>query len=81
MKIIAAAVKVGDKTYQGRRHFECIKAAFLETQQRVMQDQQGFLTDTGEFVSRRAAMKIARNAGQLKEKTINKEKLFSEDLW
>jgi hypothetical protein len=43
---------------------------------------QGFLTSTGRFVDRIEARKIALDAGQLAGKnTINKSKLFSEDLY
>jgi hypothetical protein len=45
--------------------------------------EQGFLTDTGNFVSRKAALIIAADAGQLEErvKTNPPYELFSEDLW
>lgn len=52
---------------------------------------QGFLTDTGEFLDRRDAMKHVHECGQgtprrvsiLKENptAYNGEELFSEDLW
>lgn len=42
--------------------------------------EEGFLTDAGDFVDRREAMAIAREAGQLKRRTDRLE-LNSEDLW
>ncbi|NPV12936.1 MAG: hypothetical protein HPY57_14285 [Ignavibacteria bacterium] len=43
---------------------------------------EGFLTSKNRFVDREEAMKIAIEAGQVKEKeTCNKCKLFSEDLY
>jgi hypothetical protein len=39
---------------------------------------QGFVTDTGEFVDRETASKIAYQSGQIKEP---KRILYSEDLW
>lgn len=45
--------------------------------------EQGFLTDAGEFVRRKPAAVIARNAGQIPEekRTDPQDTLFSEDLW
>lgn len=42
---------------------------------------QGFITDTGEFLSRVDAADHARRHGQLKQKLIAPPSLFSEDLW
>jgi hypothetical protein len=41
---------------------------------------QGFVTDSGIFVSREEAMKIAKASGQISQ-DHNKNELFSEDLW
>lgn len=43
-------------------------------------DEQGFLTSSGRFVSRRVAAGIAINAGQI-ETTQWGAELYSEDLW
>ncbi len=44
-------------------------------------DAQGFVTDTGDYVLRELAMRIAIKAGQVeKGKTHHQDELFSEDL-
>ena len=73
-----AAVKIDDKIYKCRRHFEGIKLAIQDGAEHVYQQDQGFLTDEGEFVSRKEAAKIAFMAGQTNE---IKNPLMSEDLW
>lgn len=78
MKIVKAAVKVGDKIYECRRHAEGIAAAIRDGASRVNQDEQGFITDEGTFVSRWKAARIAFKAGQTKE---IKNPLMSEHLW
>lgn len=42
---------------------------------------QGFVTSTGRYVSREEACIIARQAGQIKNKTCPEHVLFSEDVW
>ena len=42
---------------------------------------QGFLTDRGTFVDRKAAAVIAIEAGQIKELSYSSTELFSEDLY
>lgn len=45
-------------------------------------DVQGFVTDTGEFLDRAAALKHALECGQLAEKKHRPvDQLTSEDLW
>lgn len=47
-------------------------------------EQQGFITSSGAFVDRRAALEIAKAAGQMKPRLpggYNGPELFSEDLW
>lgn len=44
-------------------------------------DAQGFYTSNGRFVSREAAYKIAKAAGQIKENTGGDSILYSEDLY
>ena len=46
----------------------------------IIPEIQGFYTDTNKFVNRTEALKIAKKAGQIKNKTYPKNKLFSEDL-
>jgi len=45
---------------------------------KLLQVQQGFLTNFNRFVDRRAAVKVALAAGQIKK---SKELLYSEDIY
>jgi hypothetical protein len=46
------------------------------------EDEQGFMTDTGRFVNRVEALKIALDANQVLDiNNIRAKRLFSEDLW
>ena len=60
----------------GRRHND-ILARFGKANLDVIK--QGFYTSYGRFVSREAALQIAKDAGQVKETYSNQ--LFSEDLY
>jgi hypothetical protein len=66
--------------YTGRNHADIIwtLATINHIDFIVTQDMQGFVTDTGRFVDRTEAAKIAFEAGQIKEE---KRILFSEDLY
>ena len=78
-RIVASAVLQEGHLWTARRHHEIIKTVFNDTWKRVTQDQQGFLTDTGHFVTRDEAKLIACRNGQL-QKDFDKT-LLSEDLW
>lgn len=43
--------------------------------------EQGFITNTGRFVDRIEARKIAEAANQLIERARDKKQLYSEDVW
>jgi hypothetical protein len=82
-KIVAAAIMQGAVVCfvprPGRHHDvirEMAKAGFPTPINGV----QGFLTDEGQFVQRRAALGIAECAGQLLPDKGHGE-LFSEDVW
>ena len=77
-KIVKSAVMVNGLVYTGKRHNDAIQAAVRETGIRPITGEQGFVTNTGRFVSRQEAAQIAFEAGQTKEL---KDKLFSEDVW
>ena len=47
---------------------------------RVKPDDQGFYTDTGEYLDREQAREYALRIGQV-TKTLHSRDLFSEDLW
>jgi hypothetical protein len=44
-------------------------------------DQQGFVTEKGDWVRRKPALRIAREAGQIIRETAPYIGLFSEDVW
>ena len=80
--IIAAAVLRDGKVWTGRRHCFIISKVYQDTgsMQSVRLEEQGFLTDTGLFVTRAQAVGIAYASGQLPEGFKGGE-LTSEDLW
>lgn len=79
-KVVAAAVIYNGKMYQGRRHTEIMKEIYDEfgTVVKIIQEDQGFVSDTGEFLSRWKAGAVAFAAGQTKRRH---ETLLSEDVW
>jgi hypothetical protein len=44
-------------------------------------EEQGFVTDEGEFVDRAQAARIALECGQIKALRYSPTQLFSEELW
>jgi hypothetical protein len=67
------------------RHWHIVQSLMGATQVEIAAhivgpDDQGFLDERGEFVSRELAMAIARQSGQLRRPSTFRE-LFSEDLW
>lgn len=88
MKIVAAAIMIGERVWSlppPARHYDVIRLMHEEGVERPDRGEQGFLTDTNNFVRRKPALMIAENAGQLKRKqgqgTYQGPELFSEDLW
>jgi len=47
----------------------------------VDHNDQGFLTDTGTFLTRKKALDYARSLSQLNESEIQGDELYSENLW
>lgn len=78
--ILASAVLRDNLIWTGKRHCTIITAVFSATDKAVMREEQGFITDTGMFLSREQAMELARRNGQLPS-SFNKKVLTSEDLW
>jgi hypothetical protein len=87
MKIVAAAILKDGMTFTmppPARHHTILH--HMVGKLGMVQDgntEQGFLTDTGDFVRRKPACMIAEHAGQLegRTKTGPRDELFSEDLW
>lgn len=65
------------------RHHHVIRAIAQENGVGIKaEDIQGFLTDSGRFVGRVEALRIALRAGQvLDPNNVRAGRLFSEDLW
>ena len=80
MRIEAAAILHNGKLYTGQRHAEIMRTIWDEEGAAVCirQDEQGFTTDTGQFLNRFQAGAAAYRSGQTKTR---RESLLSEDLW
>lgn len=65
------------------RHHHVIRLIVEQTGvDSVDNDEQGFLDESGRFLSRRQALVSARLFGQIKDESqIRAGRLFSEDLW
>lgn len=88
--IVAVAVRFGDAVLSmpppARHHHVLQVADGLGLDALVSPEDQGFLTSSGSYVGREKALRIALDAGQLREDTARSggyagEELFSEDLW
>lgn len=75
--IVESAILKDGVIYTGRRHVNIIHAHPFQFFHNC---EQGFVTDTGEFVNREEASKIALECGQIKELKFG-SLLYSEDLY
>lgn len=68
--------------YVGKRHFNCI-ATMIECglEAPIKMHEQGFITNTGRYVSREEALEIAKAAGQIIKKHNPQYQLLSEDIY
>jgi len=82
-RLVASALLVDGYIWTGKRHFQLIRQVRADTKKKVVRDHQGFWTDDGRFVSRKAGLAIAISEGQIegKQDLINPAVLTSEDLW
>lgn len=78
MRIETAAVRHCGVIVTGLHHGECLRK--LPRDRIKVYDEQGFLTDTGEFVNRVVGFDIAMAAGQLENGYSRYGCLYSEDL-
>jgi hypothetical protein len=76
-----AAIKLNGIVYTGRRHHEIIRELARRGFDIPILGEQGFVTDTGEFLTRRQAGRLAIESGQVEELKFHKYDLFSEDLY
>lgn len=80
--IIAAAVRIGGNIYDGSNHGDAIRNAVANgVTERIKSKHQGFITDDGQFLSRREAWEYAKHTGQIVTDNNVPRELFSEDLW
>lgn len=86
--IVAAAIKLNDEPGgvismpPPNRHHHIIHALGEKHGEiYIAHGQQGFITDTGQWLSRVDAADHARRHGQIKKPMIAPPKLYSEDLW
>lgn len=80
-RIAAAAIRTDDGTIYtlpppARHHTIMQQFGLMPTA-----DQQGFVTDEGQWARRMPALRIARAAGQIIRETAPGHGLFSEDVW
>lgn len=78
--IVAAAIKVNDEILSDARHHLIIQFHSKKSPEKINFSNQGFLTNTGKFVTREKGLEIANSNGQFCGPK-HKKQLFSEDLW
>lgn len=76
-----SAIRLDGIIHTGRRHYNIIHALIEKGFPRPIKGQQGFVTTSGIFVSRKLAAKIALACGQIKKLKYSNSELFSEDLY
>jgi hypothetical protein len=80
--VVAAAIVKEDRIWTGRRHADLIRLVIEDIGVKVRSEDQGFITDTGRFVTRVQAYGIAKWEEQLPADFKKRpEALLSEDLW
>lgn len=80
--IKSAATRLPDgEVYTDRNHASIIHGLAMAGYARRTAGEQGFVTDTGLFVDRVEAAKIALAAGQIEKLRYSRTELFSEDLY
>lgn len=83
MRIKCAAIRYKGKVYEGKRRW-MIGSKMVDDgvcERYPGGEDQGFVTECGRYIMRKPAMMIAIRSGQVEEgETINRSKLFSEDL-
>lgn len=89
LQITHVAIQYAGKTYSlpsPNRHHHVIRMIASENGVGIKgPDVQGFLNSAGNFMSRRGALQLAKDNGQLKRKNgpenYQGDELYSEDLW
>jgi hypothetical protein len=75
-----AAIRHKGRIYTGSSHAAIMRDVWkhLGRAEKIPQEEQGFVTDAGDFLDRFQAGALAFDAGQTKTR---KHSLFSEDVW
>jgi hypothetical protein len=84
MRIDCAAIKDPDgKVWTGKRHGHVVRTIVQATgvKQVGWGYEQGFVTQSGEFVDRKEAERRALASGQLRPQDVDGDELYSEDLY
>ena len=84
--IVASAIRVTEEGKEpivvtGKRHCDCFISTHDMGIRRPFWEEQGFMTDLGEFLNRTEALIYAMGQGQVKEGAGRHGELYSEDLW
>jgi hypothetical protein len=77
-EIVKAGVRYNNIVYDGFNHGECFKKLPIDAN--MVDIEQGFITNDGEFVDRKKAFTIARKAHQLEYDYGVQKVLISEDI-
>lgn len=78
--IIAAAVKLDNTVYIGRRHCNILQS-LIKQNFNIKSAPQGFITTDGVFLDRKQGAIHAISCGQITKLKYQSKTLFSEDLW
>ena len=76
-RITASALRQGCKIYTGKTHADCF---IQEDKGSLIHAEQGFVTESGDFVDREVALIIANYYSQVKHKHPPENILMSEDM-
>ena len=76
--IVAVAIKINDEIYVSRNSHSELLVMYPD---KFKYAEQGFLTSDCKFVDRNEALLIARKYNQIKNKWVDNDELYSEDIF
>lgn len=76
--IVAVAIKINDEIYVSRNSHSELLIMYPD---KFKYAEQGFLTSDCKFVDRNEALLIARKYNQIKNKVVDNDELYSEDIF
>lgn len=76
--IVAVAIKINDEIYVSRNSHSELLIMYPD---KFKYAEQGFLTSDCRFVDRNEALLIARKYNQIKNKVVDNDELYSEDIF